>query len=143
MADQDEKPRRTGGDKPYRAPRSEYGAERPYRKPRSDGDGDDKPFRKPYKARGEETGSDKPARKPYGKPRAEGDAAGKPFGKKPGKPGDKPAKHPRRDKTPPQDASDTSRRFTPPGRPGGDKPRRGPGTARGVGGAATPRRRDK
>ncbi|MCB1332572.1 MAG: DEAD/DEAH box helicase, partial [Roseivivax sp.] len=51
MADQDEKPRRTGGDKPYRAPRSEYGAERPYRKPRSDGDGDDKPFRKPYKAR--------------------------------------------------------------------------------------------
>ncbi|MGR3465043.1 DEAD/DEAH box helicase [Limimaricola sp.] len=132
-------------DRPPRKPRAEKPAgERPYKK--AEGAPADKPWKKRDAPAGDK-GGDKPWKKretkPFDRSRdgAVSDRPGKPAGKPGGKPGAKPAGKPfakpgakpgpraARSDGPakPRGASDTSRRFTPPGKPGvkSDKPRKG------------------
>ncbi|SEL01629.1 ATP-dependent RNA helicase DeaD [Roseovarius azorensis] len=108
----------------------EDGAVTAYRKPRSDTDNTPPPARKPWgadKPKGKPTGDRKPS-KPFGKPHGRTDAKpgakphGKPGAKPAGKPFDKPRSKPApsvADAAPPKPnlAADTSKRFTPPGKP--------------------------
>jgi ATP-dependent RNA helicase DeaD len=141
---------------PYRKPRAESSdAPRPAKKPWSG----DKPAAKPFgKPAGKPAGDRKPG-KPEGRPYAKSDAkpGAKPYGKPAGKSGDKPFDKPRARPAPrdaeaaapkPNLATDTSKRFVPPGmakkpgKPGTGKPFAGkPGAGKPKGKGAPPKAR--
>jgi ATP-dependent RNA helicase DeaD len=141
---------------PYRKPRAESSdAPRAAKKPWSG----DKPAAKPFgKPAGKPAGDRKPG-KPEGRPYAKSDAkpGAKPYGKPAGKSGDKPFDKPRARPAPrdaeaaapkPNLATDTSKRFVPPGmakkpgKPGTGKPFAGkPGAGKPKGKGAPPKAR--
>ncbi|MEQ8294011.1 MAG: DEAD/DEAH box helicase [Roseovarius sp.] len=134
-------------EKPARAergPRPERKAEAPREKPgkafeRAAPGGKPK---KPYEPRKPKPVAEggAPAPQDTRKPRSKGPKPGKPTGKPAAKPAGKPeAKAGTGKPKPKANASDTSKRFTPPGKPG--KPAKPRGGVRGKGGSAVPKRR--
>ncbi|MDM8167106.1 DEAD/DEAH box helicase [Roseovarius sp.] len=132
--------RRETAERAERGPRPERKAEAPREKPgkafeRAAPGGKPK---KPYEPRRPKPAAEAgaPAPQDTRKPRSKGPKAGKPAGKPVGKPDAKVgAGKPK----PRVNASDTSKRFTPPGKPG--KPAKPRGGVRGKGGSAVPKRR--